>query len=232
MGKSNIITADGIAVRCAYDEIVKVSDLKRHPENPNKHPVKQLEIYSKVVRYQGFRRAPTVSRQTGLMTRGNGLHEMCEVDRIEEMPVDYQDYDSLEQELADVLADRYLQELAEMDLKQSDSILRRLNGKIDMELTGLPLTVVEGRMEAPSIPVLTFDPSIPPPTAGAPVPAPSGSPPEPPAAVKCIQFFIDLKNIEEYERKVGDLKIHFKSQNNSDTVLEAIRHAHAQFCGK
>lgn len=149
--KKIIITEDGIAVRCAFDELVHVDDLKKmvHPMNPNQHPEEQVTLYRKIIRYQGFRRAITASQQSGKMTRGHGLLESCAQEGIFWVPVDWQSYDSEAQELADVLADNLLAELAEINHEMKWKGMRALEGvaNFDMEFTGQPLAQIDWELK-------------------------------------------------------------------------------------
>lgn len=145
------ITEDGIAVRCAHDELVHIDELKRmrNPRNPNFHPETQLIIYGKLIRYQGFRRACVISQQSGKMTRGHGLIETCEREGIFWIPVDWQSYDNDAQELADLLADNLLAELAEINHEIKWEGMRALEGvaDFDMEFTGQPLPKIEWELK-------------------------------------------------------------------------------------
>jgi hypothetical protein len=64
--------SDSPPINCAHDAIVPVAELKPNPENPNKHPKEQLELYVKILLHQGWRKAICVSNQTGLIVTGHG----------------------------------------------------------------------------------------------------------------------------------------------------------------
>lgn len=92
-----------------------------------------------IIRDQGWRAPITVSNRSGLIVRGHGRLEAALLLGCETVPVDYQDYASEAEELADLLADNRLSELAELD----EESLRRLIAKVresdpefDVELTG------------------------------------------------------------------------------------------------
>ena len=106
--------AGNIPVFCAFDKIVPVEELRPNPKNPNRHPKDQVELLSRVIEAQGWRQPVKVSTRSGLIVSGHGRYEAallldCPV------PVDFQSYPSDEDELADLLADNRIAEMAEMD---------------------------------------------------------------------------------------------------------------------
>lgn len=108
--------AGSIPVFCAFDKIVLLEDLKPNPKNPNRHPGDQVELLAKVIEAQGWRQPVKVSTRSGFIVSGHGRYEAalllgCPV------PVDFQDYPGEAEELADLLADNRIAELAEMDEK-------------------------------------------------------------------------------------------------------------------
>lgn len=130
-------TASGIPVYCAHDAIVKIKDLKPNPKNPNKHPQQQLEMLGKVIRGNGWRNPITVSNRSGFIVKGHGRLLAAQLEEFAEVPVEYQNYESDEAELADLTADNRIAELAEMDNKMLADIFADIDtGAIDFELFG------------------------------------------------------------------------------------------------
>ena len=129
--------ADGIPVYCAYDEIVPIGKLRPNPRNPNKHPQDQLEKLGKIIRGNGWRNPITVSTRSGLIVKGHGRLLTAELEELKDVPVEYQNYESDEAELADLTADNHIAELAEMDSKMLADIFADIDtGSIDFELSG------------------------------------------------------------------------------------------------
>ena len=128
--------AGNIPVYCAYDMIVPGAELTPNPKNPNRHPGDQVELLSRVIEAQGWRQPVKVSNLSGLIVSGHGRYEAalllgCPV------PVDFQDYPSEAEELADLLADNRIAEMAEMD----NAMLRELfvdldESDFDIDITG------------------------------------------------------------------------------------------------
>ena len=129
---------DGALVFCRFDDIVNVSSLKPNPENPNMHGAEQLELLGKIIKKTGWRAPITVSKRSGLITKGHGRRLAAIKAGIEYAPVEYQDYASEEEEHADLIADNRIAELAEMDDEKLSDLLRELDSidDFDMDLTG------------------------------------------------------------------------------------------------
>ena len=119
--------AGNIPVYCAFDKIVPLEELKPNPKNPNRHPGDQVELLAKVIEAQGWRQPVKVSTRSGFIVSGHGRYEAavllgCPV------PVDFQDYPSEAEELADLLADNRIAELAEMDEKMLAEVFAVIDG--------------------------------------------------------------------------------------------------------
>lgn len=134
--------AGDIPVFCAFDKIVPVEELKPNPKNPNRHPKDQVELLSRVIEAQGWRQPVKVSTRSGLIVSGHGRYEValmlgCPV------PVDFQSYPSEEDELADLLADNRIAEMAEMDNEMLRDLFAELDASdFDIDLSGYTDDVV------------------------------------------------------------------------------------------
>lgn len=91
-------------VRCAHDKLVPIGELKPHPKNRNKHPDAQIARLAQILDYQGFRYPVKVSLLSGFVTSGHGRIEAAKRNGWTEVPVNFQEYESEEQEYADVQA--------------------------------------------------------------------------------------------------------------------------------
>lgn len=135
--KPKLPLADGIPVHCAHDKIVARAELIPNPRNPNQHPEIQVDILATIIKAQGWRAPITVSLRSGLMVRGHGRLLSAERMGVDEVPVDYQNYDTDAEELADLLADNKIPELSALDIPQTAAILAELNDVLlDIEITG------------------------------------------------------------------------------------------------
>ena len=134
-------------VECAFDSMVAVEEIIPNPRNPNKHPKKQIELLAKIIKAQGWRNPIVVSNLSGFVTKGHARLEAAKLLGLTEVPVDFQDYDTPESEMADMLADNRLAELAEPDLPLLKDILIEIDsGALDMDLTGYDAESIERLM--------------------------------------------------------------------------------------
>ncbi len=137
MNKKPRAIIDDVPVWCVHDALVYIAELKPNPKNPNTHPASQIELLSKIIKEQGWRAPITVSKRSGFIVKGHGRLKAAINAGITQAPVDYQDYDSDASELADMVADNRLSELAEMDQSSLSDIMGELNDfDFNMEMTG------------------------------------------------------------------------------------------------
>ena len=129
--------AGDIPVYCAHDKIVPVGEVKPNPKNPNQHPEEQIELLAKIIQAQGWRAPVTVSTLSGLVVRGHGRLMAAQHLGLDCVPVDFQHYESNDAELADLLADNKIAELAEIDSKMLAEVFKDIDpDAIDIDITG------------------------------------------------------------------------------------------------
>jgi len=129
--------ADGVEVWCSFDKLVPVGDLRPNPRNPNTHPARQVELLAKNIRYFGWRHPITVSRLSGCIVAGHGRLAAAKALGMQIVPVDYQDFASENDEMAVLVADNRLAELATTDLNTLESVIKDLKvADFDTLLTG------------------------------------------------------------------------------------------------
>lgn len=129
--------AGKVPVYCSHDKIIPVGDIKPNPKNPNQHPEEQIKLLAKIITTQGWRAPVTVSTLSGLVVRGHGRLMAAKHAGLKFVPVDLQHYDSMDAELADLLADNKIAELAEIDSKMLAEVFSDINlEQIDVDITG------------------------------------------------------------------------------------------------
>lgn len=129
--------ADGIEVWCSFDKLVPAEDLKPNPRNPNTHPARQIELLTKNIQYFGWRHPITVSKRSGCIVAGHGRLAAARELGVQIVPVDYQDFASDNDEMAVLVADNRLAELASLDLNSLEGIIDELKvADFDTLLTG------------------------------------------------------------------------------------------------
>jgi len=124
-------------IKCLYDALIPIGDLKSHPKNRNKHPKDQIDRLAQILDYQGWRYPVKVSRLSGFVTSGHGRVEAAKKNGWKEIPVNYQEYDSEAQEYADVQADNAIATWAELDMAGINTDILNLDPNFDLDLLGL-----------------------------------------------------------------------------------------------
>lgn len=126
-------------VKCAYDKLEPISELKSrfNPKNRNKHPDDQIQRLAKILEYQGARRPAVISNRSQLLTVGHGRILSAERLGWTHYPVNFQDYESEEQEYADLQADNAIASWAELDLSGINSDIGDLGPDFDIDLLGI-----------------------------------------------------------------------------------------------
>jgi len=128
-------------VHCAHDRMVPLEEIKPNPRNPNFHPEKQIALLARIIASHGWRTPITVSTRSGFIVRGHGRYESARLLKCAEVPVDFQDYASDEEEWQDLLADNRIAELSQIDESILRGILQDFN--LDIELTGYDFDYVQ-----------------------------------------------------------------------------------------
>lgn len=124
-------------IHCLYDELINPEHLKRHPKNRNKHPKAQVARLGEIIEYQGWRHAITVSKRSGFITKGHGRLDAALQFKFVKVPVVYQDYESDEQEYADVVSDNSIASWAELDLAGINADVGDLGPDFNVDLLGI-----------------------------------------------------------------------------------------------
>jgi DNA modification methylase len=130
-------------VHCAHDGLVPIDELQPHPKNRNNHPPEQIDRLAAILRYQGFRYPIKVSRLSGFITSGHGRLEAARLNGWAHVPVSYQEYESEEQEYADLTADNAIASWSELDLSGINADLGDLGPDFDIDMLGLKDFVLE-----------------------------------------------------------------------------------------
>lgn len=127
---------DGVPVFCAYDEIVQIGQIRPNPQNPNTHPDGQVELLAEIITANGWRNNITVSTRSGLIVRGHGRLLAAQKLGLSACPVEYQEYSTEAEELADLLADNRMAELSVMDDASVAGLLELIQEDVPLSLAG------------------------------------------------------------------------------------------------
>jgi DNA modification methylase len=124
-------------IHCAHDELIDPKSLKQHPKNRNKHSKEQIDRLIKIIEYQGWRYPIKVSNRSGFITSGHGRLMAAMKMGLKEVPISKQDYDSDEQEYADVQSDNAIASWSELDLSGINLDIQDLGPDFDIDLLGI-----------------------------------------------------------------------------------------------
>ena len=123
-------------IHCKHDRLMPTLELKANPQNPNLHPPKQIRLLSKILQETGWRSPIVVSKLSGYVVKGHGRLAAAKRAGFTEVPVDFQDYATKEEEQADLLADNKLAELSQTDMALVKTLLEDFGDDFDLSLTG------------------------------------------------------------------------------------------------
>ena len=124
-----------IKYKCEYTELRDPNTLKPHPDNPNKHPAEQLKVLEANIEQFGWRFPVVESKRSGLVIAGHARRDVA-IARDWKVPVDVQHFQSDAEELAVLMSDNIIPELAVMDEELKISALEKL------EVADIPLKII------------------------------------------------------------------------------------------
>jgi len=138
-------------VHCLFDELKKISEIKLHPKNPNRHSEDQVKRLAEILKYQGFRYPVKISKLSGFLVSGHGRIQAAIENGWDTVPVQYQVYETEDQEYADVVADNAIASWAELDFASINSQMENFDPSFDINLLGLNNFTLDVADKMPSI---------------------------------------------------------------------------------
>jgi ParB-like chromosome segregation protein Spo0J len=148
-------------INCSYQKMIPVEQLIAHDKNANKHSENQIRILAKILNYQGWRHPIVVSGLSGKIVAGHCRLAAAKLNGWPECPVDVQMFDDAAQELAFLLSDNIVAELAETDAVMLEELSINLGDGFDHELLGLtdpPITELnEIKNTSEELDIASFD---------------------------------------------------------------------------
>lgn len=126
-----------IKIHCLYDELINPIKLKNHKKNNNHHSDDQISRLAKILDYQGFRYPIKVSKQTGYITSGHCRKLAAIRLGLKQVPVVYQEYKDMDQEMADLYADNSIASWSDFDLSMVNDSIGDFSPDFDIDLLGI-----------------------------------------------------------------------------------------------
>lgn len=130
-------------IDCSYTQLVPVNDLKPSPRNPNKHSDDQINRLMELIQYYGIKHPIIVSKRSGLIVAGHGRLEAIKRLGFKEAPVDYQDFESEEQEYGFLVADNAIADWADLSLAEINVEIPSLGPDFNVDMLGIKDFVIE-----------------------------------------------------------------------------------------
>lgn len=130
-------------IQCAHSKMMDVSELIFHinPSNPNTHDKKQIKAIASVIKKTGWRAPITVSKRSGLITKGHGRLEAALYSGWKQCPVDLQEYKNEAEEISDMIADFKLAAMSVFDNEKAFEVINSISVAFpvdfDLEMTGI-----------------------------------------------------------------------------------------------
>ena len=118
--------ASSIRILCEYTKMVPRVELRPHPQNPNHHSETQITALAELIRAIGWRFPIVVSKRSGYIVAGHARLMAAERLGMEEVPVDFQEFDSEVDEITQLLADNKIPEMASRDAEEEVELLKKL----------------------------------------------------------------------------------------------------------
>lgn len=124
-------------IKCAHDKMVETVSLNDNPLNANTHSESQIQLYADILKFQGIRKPIVVSNQSGFIVTGHGLKRAALINGWHKVPVNYQDFESTDQEYAHCVADNELGRKSRTDYGRVNANVENMGPDLDLKYLAL-----------------------------------------------------------------------------------------------
>jgi hypothetical protein len=135
-----------IKIKCSYTKLIRINEIERHPKNDIIHgnDEKLNKRLAKIIQYQGWRFPILVSSRSNFIIAGHARLESAKILGMDKVPIDLQEFENEDQELAQLISDNALQEWREIDLGVVNTMLPEFDGMtFDIDNLGIENFVIE-----------------------------------------------------------------------------------------
>lgn len=124
--------------------MMEISELlkRQRPDNPNKHRQAQVERLAQIYRFNGIRHPIVLSKNSNTITKGHCRLLAAIECKLQAFPVEWQEYESPDHEIADVIADNSIAMWSDLDLKAINAELPNITLP-SIDLLGIENFVVD-----------------------------------------------------------------------------------------
>lgn len=109
---------ENIKIHCNYSKLININDLRPHPDNENKHNDEQINVLADIIRRDGVRHPIIVSNLSGYICMGHGRLKAFKLLKMNQVPIEFQDFDDPIQEMRVRTADNNIAKYAEFDIEK------------------------------------------------------------------------------------------------------------------
>jgi len=143
--ESETPSIDGIKLKIKnYEGLLPIDEFKPSPTNPYTHPDRQVKKLAEIYKGIGITRPIWVSKRSGLISAGHCRLKAAQLLGLSKFPVAYVNYDSQDEELAALIEDNKIAELAEINgLAMADTLVELDQNNYPLELTAMDVSEIE-----------------------------------------------------------------------------------------
>jgi ParB-like chromosome segregation protein Spo0J len=134
---------ESIKIHCKYDKLIPIESFVAHDKNVNHHPQEQIELLARLIKFQGVRHPIIISNLSGKCVAGHGRFLALVRLGFTEIPVAYQDFADVHQEIAFLVSDNKIQELAETNEKILNQLVLEMPEGFDLDLLAVRDLVID-----------------------------------------------------------------------------------------
>lgn len=129
-------------IECVYTELLPIDSVIPNRRNRNFHPKDQIIRLAKLIEVHGFRHPIVISKLSNEVVAGHGRLEAAKLIGMDQVPVDYQEFQSLDEEYQFLISDNAISDWSDLNFVDINLDIQDL-GPFDVELLGLKSFEVE-----------------------------------------------------------------------------------------
>lgn len=104
-------------IECSYDKMVPIEELTLHDKNRNKHSEEQIKRLAQIMLYTGWRSPVKVSNLSNKVVAGHCRIAAAKINGWDSVPVDLQDFENEQEEIAHLNADNAIALWSDLDIE-------------------------------------------------------------------------------------------------------------------
>ena len=126
-----------IPIHCQFSEMILTEKCIEHPKNANIHSKEQIERLASLIEHYGWRHPIIISAFSGYVVAGHARLAAAKLLKLEKIPVNFQDFSSVEEEYGFLIADNSIAFWAGLDLSTINHTLPELGPDFNIDLLGI-----------------------------------------------------------------------------------------------